>query len=134
MFSLAFILNIVVLGIGGILLLVGILLLGFGIFALIKARRSPVSTPSYSSSVDYPSENGIEKGFDDKPQWADEIVTEARDAANGERDDSEAEPALEADSSFRKIKNGREKSFLVVGGLLVLIGLYMLFNAIALIA
>ncbi|WP_192497129.1 hypothetical protein [Gulosibacter chungangensis] len=162
MFTFAFILNIVVLGIGGILLLVGLLLLGFGIFALLRARRAPVAAPSYSKSVDYPAENGIERGFEDKQQWASEIAAGAgpagggsagagsagagsagagigeagRDAAGdiSDGETSRSEAGSTASNWFKNVKHAREKSFLVVGGLLALIGVYMLLSTIALIA
>lgn len=139
MFTFAFIINIVVLGIGGVLLLVGLLLLGFGLYALLKARRATESTPSYSQSVDYPAENGIEKGFEDKQQWADEIVAGASSTSDirvnaASEDAPQSEASSAASNWFKNVKHAREKSFLVVGALLGLIGIYMLLSTIALIS
>ncbi|MDJ1371360.1 hypothetical protein [Gulosibacter molinativorax] len=172
MFTFAFIANIVVLGIGGILLLVGILLLGYGIFVLVQARRAPEhESPSYSQSVGYPAENGIDEDFEDAPQWAEAIAVEpqaqaattaadsnagggvgvGRGADSGRADavGSAAGDSAAGDSNARasnargsnaseasrpRIKHGREKALLFVGGLLALLGIIMLLNTIALFA
>lgn len=123
MFTFAFVTNIVVLGIGGLMLLVGILLLGFGIFALLRARRAPAeAVPSYSTPVDYPAEAGMDENFEDAPRWADEIAADAGEGGAG----------AGAEGSRKRIAHGREKAYIGVGALLALLGVYLLLNAITL--
>lgn len=140
MLSVAFIANIVVLVIGGLLLLVGILLLGFGIVELLKARRSPDSaSPSYSAPVEYPAEAGMDEDFEDAPRWAGGIAVEP-DASSVDVDvDVDAGASAESgpDSGQAKntrIKNGREKSLIAVGALLVLLSIFILLNSIVMLA
>lgn len=138
MLSVAFIANIVVLVIGGLLLLVGILLLGFGIVELLKARRSPDSaSPSYSAPVEYPAEAGMDEDFEDAPRWAGGIAVEP-DASSVDVDvDAGASAESGPDSGQAKntrIKNGREKSLIAVGALLVLLSIFILLNSIVMLA
>lgn len=144
MLSVAFIANIVVLVIGGLLLLVGILLLGFGIVELLKTRRSPDSaSPSYSAPVDYPAEAGMDEDFEDAPRWAGGIAVEP-DASSVDADvdvDVDADAGASAESGpdsgqakNTRIKNGREKSLIAVGALLVLLSIFILLNSIVMLA
>lgn len=138
MLSVAFIANIVVLVIGGLLLLVGILLLGFGIVELLKTRRSPDSaSPSYSAPVEYPAEAGMDEDFEDAPRWAGGIAVEP-DASSVDVDvDAGASAESGPDSGQAKntrIKNGREKSLIAVGALLVLLSIFILLNSIVMLA
>ncbi|MGO1544915.1 MAG: hypothetical protein ACTHXA_11335 [Gulosibacter sp.] len=153
MFSMMLIMNFVVLGIAGIMVLVGLLLAGYGVYALIKARRATESdAPSYSEWVEYPSEPGVEPGFEDAPRWADGIAGDADrfGAAGGSAGEATGGSAGEAAGGTsgaptnstddvgpdvrRRLKNGREKSFIAVGVLLFLLGLFLLLNAIVFLA
>lgn len=138
MLSVAFIANIVVLVIGGLLLLVGILLLGFGIVELLKARRSTDSaSPSYSAPVDYPAEAGMDEDFEDAPRWAGGIAVEP-DASSVDADAHAGARAESGPDSGQakntRIKNGREKSLIAVGALLVLLSIFILLNSIVMLA
>lgn len=122
MISIQLFMHLLGFGLAGLMILAGVLLCGAGAVALVRERRrTGTDAPSYSSAVEYPSEDGVPRDFEDTPRWAYDFAEQGEDA--------EPRAAAPARQAWWQRTGNR---LLLGGGLLLVAGLVLLYARIQL--